>query len=123
MSTEATPLTAEDSIRADVLAWQQARDGSETKAILGFRLMDSALDALPGLLATLNRERAEHAALREKARAVVDDWDESLRLWLAAGEEEGDDGPAMTALRDPERAERHERNGAALRAALDGVKG
>ena len=93
------------------------------RSINGGLLDASPVETIDRLLATLDRERAEHAALREKARAVLDGWDESLRLWLAAGEENDDDGPAMTALSDPEREERRKRNETALRAALDEVKG
>lgn len=76
-------------------------------------------DLVQGLIGVEQAARADTAALVEAARAVVDDWDESLRLWLAAGEEEGIDGPAMSAIRDPEREARRVANEAALRAALE----
>jgi hypothetical protein len=61
---------------------------------------------------------ARLAGLRKAAQAIVDGWDESLRLWQAAAQENGNDGPAMDAIRDPARETRRVAAEEALRAAL-----
>ena len=61
---------------------------------------------------------ARLAGLRKAAQAIVDGWDESLRLWQAAAQEDGNDGPAMDAIRDPARETRRVSAEEALRAAL-----
>jgi hypothetical protein len=99
---------------ADIAAWKTVfaaiHPDEDNEWMHGLRRAIANLDA--------TRPSGDEA-LRAAAQAVVDEWDDSLRLWLAAGDEEGMDGPAMTAIRDPARETRRVANEAALRAALD----
>lgn len=87
---------------AEPLTADQERLLRFARSINGGLLDASPVETIDRLLATLDRERAEHAALREKARAVVE---------------------AEKTTRDEPMPDAVEAAIAALRAALDEVKG